>query len=199
MLLELGSSHTVCFAGCSPVIYAYSKGNGEITELLMESDSTVERFATADYRWASVMADALNKAMARKDLTGCQKLLDSGCHLNIAIKTPDGFATHLMTAIYEMMGHDMIEWLLRNGASVSPMIPKTTKMPFSTALEAAISQQRLNDLLDQMVAAYFDEGGSFLDHQLSPPHMAVVEQNLEGLRILLNALQGICRSQENPV
>ncbi|KAM6532709.1 hypothetical protein FALCPG4_005760 [Fusarium falciforme] len=189
-LINLGAEHQPCNKGCTPLVYAYAKGNESMIEALQssseesqESSSSVKSPGTS-----RLLAEAMRNAILRGDVAACERIRALGCPIDVELY--DGVpVTPLAVAICHQQDPKIVQWLVDSGATVSTVFPQPYQNLYLTALEAAVAQPTFNSLLHKLLNKFLEEGGNFLDMARSPVHLAVDYNNIEGLRILLGWLR----------
>ncbi|KAJ4315055.1 hypothetical protein N0V84_008567 [Fusarium piperis] len=195
-LIKLGAKQQPCNDGCIPLTLAYSTGDSEMIEALQDS-AEVLRESTGSIPFPGnlkSLAEGMCTAIKKGDLGACQKLHSLGCPIDVEMDDEER-VTPLAVAIYNE-DPEIVQWLIKSGATVSTIFPWLYKEKYSTALEVAVARPSMNSLLLELLNKYLDEGVSFLDTDRSPLHAAVEYDNLEGLKTLLKWLRDTYESPD---
>ncbi|KAF4459942.1 ankyrin repeat [Fusarium albosuccineum] len=197
-LVELGAKHQACYAGATPLIYAYTGGNSAIIEELQKFfDAGTDNDATpTSPRVVRQLAEVFKGAILRSDNAACKSILTLGCPVDIELRDPER-VTPLALAIYRQKDFGTIRLLLENGATVSTMFPKPYVGYFNNAIEVVLAAPANNSLLPSLLTKCLEEDADFLEMRRSPLATAIDYGNVEGFGILLDWLRDTYGSKDN--
>ncbi|RSL60781.1 hypothetical protein CEP54_006626, partial [Fusarium duplospermum] len=196
-LIKLGAEHQLCNRGCTPLVYAYANGDTTMVEAIQSSSKEPQESSSTIKSPGKLrlLAEAMRNAILRSDVAACERIQAMGCPIDVEIHSYQA-VTPLAVAICHQQDVAIVQWLIDSGATVSTVFPQPHQGQYSTALEAAVSRPIFNSLLHKLLNRFLEEGGSFLDMDRSPLHLAVDNNNIEGLRILLDWLRNTYDSSE---
>jgi ankyrin repeat protein len=196
-LINLSAKHQSCNRGCTPLVYAYAKGNESMIEALQSSSEEPQESSSSvkSPETLRLLAEAMRDAILRSDVAACERIHALGCPIDVDLY--DGVpVTPLAMAICHEQDPKIVQWLVDSGATVSAIFPQPYQDRYLTALEAAVAQPMFNSLLHKLLNSFLEEGGNFLDMGRSPLHFAVGCNNTEGLKILVDWLRNTYGSSE---
>ncbi|KAJ3465016.1 hypothetical protein MRS44_005674 [Fusarium solani] len=188
-LINLGAEHQPCDRGHTPLVYAYAKGNESMIEALQSSSKEPQKSSSSIKSPGTLrlLAEAMRNAILRGDVAACERIHALGCPIDVELY--DGVpVTPLAVAICHQQDPKIVQWLVDSGATVSTVFPQPYQGQYLTALEAAVAHPMFNSLLNKLLNKLLEEGGIFLDMVPNPLFLAVIYNNIEGLRILLDWL-----------
>ncbi|KAI0437067.1 ankyrin repeat-containing domain protein [Xylaria telfairii] len=187
-LLRLGAEMKADANGLSPLAYAYRTGDLRLVDALERHNENNENETfQLSRKGVEKMTNAFSTALNKGDLNACERFVPQRLPIDLEICYP-WHVTPLMVALSKRMPSRVVDWLLSMGAKVSIVFEGPNLPEYATALEAAIAVKDYNHLLPTLLRRYSEEDGDFSRLKQTPLHVAVHEENYEGLRVLLDEL-----------
>lgn len=191
LLVSHGASQTVDIYGKIPVRYAHGEDFLEIVSLLNEistDDASQLPFDPREdlsQRQLQIFTHALEDAVRAGDQAKCEVLFSQGCPVDVSLHESRASSGLLLALRLENL--EMAEWLLSKGASVLKVC--NDALGAYSVIEGVAANPGLNPLLPEIVEKYCAQGGDLVSGGDFPLHCAVHEENIDGLKLLLQSLE----------